>query len=36
MIKVSVFYPQQPDAKFDMTYYCDHHTPWSAVSSAPQ
>jgi uncharacterized protein (TIGR02118 family) len=27
MIKVSVFYPHQPDAKFDMTYYCDHHIP---------
>jgi uncharacterized protein (TIGR02118 family) len=27
MIKVSVFYPHQPDARFDMTYYCDHHIP---------
>jgi uncharacterized protein (TIGR02118 family) len=27
MIKVSVFYPQQPDAKFDIAYYCDHHIP---------
>ena len=27
MIKVSVFYPYQPDAKFDMAYYCDQHMP---------
>jgi uncharacterized protein (TIGR02118 family) len=27
MIKVSVFYPYQPDAKFDMTYYRDQHFP---------
>jgi uncharacterized protein (TIGR02118 family) len=27
MIKVSVFYPHQPGAKFDMAYYCDHHIP---------
>ena len=27
MIKVSVFYPHQPGASFDMAYYCDHHIP---------
>lgn len=27
MIKVSVFYPNQPGATFDMTYYCSHHMP---------
>lgn len=27
MIKVSVFYPHQPDARFDMTYYCEQHMP---------
>jgi uncharacterized protein (TIGR02118 family) len=27
MIKVSVFYPYQPNARFDMTYYCDQHMP---------
>ena len=27
MIKVSVFYPRQPAATFDMTYYLEHHIP---------
>ena len=27
MIKVSVLYPNQPGAKFDMRYYCDKHMP---------
>jgi len=27
MIKVSVFYPNGPDAKFDMDYYCARHIP---------
>lgn len=27
MIKVSVLYPQQPDATFDHTYYRDKHMP---------
>jgi len=27
MIKVSVFYPHQPNANFDMTYYCEQHMP---------
>lgn len=25
MIKVSVLYPNSPDARFDMTYYVDRH-----------
>jgi uncharacterized protein (TIGR02118 family) len=27
LIKVSVFYPHQPNARFDMTYYCEQHMP---------
>jgi uncharacterized protein (TIGR02118 family) len=27
MIKVSVFYPYQPNARFDITYYCEQHMP---------
>lgn len=27
MIKVSVFYPNGPGAKFDMQYYCARHIP---------
>ena len=27
MIKVSALYPHQPDARFDMAYYCDQHMP---------
>lgn len=27
MIKVSVFYPNRRDAKFDIAYYCDKHIP---------
>ena len=27
MIKVSVFYPNNPGAKFDMTYYLQKHIP---------
>ena len=27
MIKVSVFYPNGPQAKFDMDYYCQRHIP---------
>lgn len=27
MIKVSVLYPQQPDAQFDHAYYRDQHMP---------
>lgn len=27
MIKVSVMYPNSPDARFDAAYYRDHHMP---------
>lgn len=27
MIKVSVFYPNAGDARFDMRYYCERHIP---------
>jgi uncharacterized protein (TIGR02118 family) len=27
MIKVSVFYPNQPGSKFDIDYYCNVHIP---------
>jgi len=27
MIKVNVFYPNEPGAKFDMDYYCNSHIP---------
>lgn len=27
MIKVSVMYPNTPDAKFDIDYYCNTHVP---------
>lgn len=27
MIKVNIFYPNGPDVKFDMAYYCDKHMP---------
>jgi uncharacterized protein (TIGR02118 family) len=27
MIKVSVFYPNQPGMRFDMAYYCEKHMP---------
>jgi len=27
MVKVSVLYPNHAGAKFDMTYYLDHHIP---------
>ncbi|QJE02732.1 EthD family reductase [Massilia forsythiae] len=27
MIKVSVMYPNGPDARFDQAYYCDKHMP---------
>ena len=27
MIKVSVFYPNQEGARFDIDYYCDRHMP---------
>ena len=30
MIKVSVFYPNQPGAKFDHAYYAEKHMPMVA------
>lgn len=27
MIRVSIFYPYQPDARFDFAYYREKHTP---------
>lgn len=27
MVKISVFYPNQKDAKFDIEYYCNRHMP---------
>lgn len=27
MIKVTVMYPNKPDTKFDIDYYCDTHIP---------
>jgi len=27
MIKVSVMYPNQPGARFDLNYYCEKHMP---------
>ena len=27
MIKVSIFYPNEEDKKFDMEYYCNKHIP---------
>ncbi len=27
MVKVSVMYPNSPEAKFDIDYYCNNHVP---------
>lgn len=27
MVKVSVFYPNRKDARFDIDYYCNRHMP---------
>jgi uncharacterized protein (TIGR02118 family) len=27
MVKVSVFYPNRPGSRFDMSYYCANHIP---------
>lgn len=35
MIKVSVFYPNSPDAKFDMAYYVKSHMPMVRDRCAP-
>jgi uncharacterized protein (TIGR02118 family) len=36
MIKVTVLYPNAPDAKFDMTYYVSHHLPMVRDKCAPE
>jgi uncharacterized protein (TIGR02118 family) len=35
MIKVTVLYPNAPDAKFDMKYYVTHHLPMVRDKCAP-
>ena len=35
MIKVTVLYPNAPDAKFDMKYYVTHHMPMVRDRCAP-
>jgi uncharacterized protein (TIGR02118 family) len=35
MIKVTVLYPNAPDAKFDMKYYVTHHLPMVRDRCAP-
>jgi len=35
MIKVTVLYPNAPDAKFDMKYYVSHHLPMVRDKCAP-
>lgn len=35
MIKVTVLYPNTPDAKFDMKYYVTHHMPMVRDRCAP-
>ncbi len=27
MFKVQIFYPNKPDVRFDMAYYCERHMP---------
>jgi uncharacterized protein (TIGR02118 family) len=36
MIKVTVLYPNTPDAKFDMKYYVTHHLPMVRDKCAPE
>src|SRR5258707_10439692 len=36
MIKVTVLYPNAPDAKFDMKYYVTHHMPMVRDKCAPE
>jgi uncharacterized protein (TIGR02118 family) len=36
MIKVTVLYPNAPDAKFDMKYYVSHHMPMVRDKCAPE
>ncbi|HMG24092.1 MAG TPA: EthD family reductase [Kofleriaceae bacterium] len=35
MIKVTVLYPNAPDARFDMKYYVTHHMPMVRDKCAP-
>ena len=35
MIKVTILYPNTPDAKFDMKYYVTHHLPMVRDKCAP-
>jgi uncharacterized protein (TIGR02118 family) len=35
MIKVTILYPNAPDAKFDMKYYVAHHLPMVRDKCAP-
>src|ERR1044071_1120167 len=35
MIKITVLYPNSPDAKFDMTYYVTHHLPMVREKCTP-
>lgn len=35
MIKVSVLYPNSPDARFDMDYYLERHMPLVRQKSGP-
>jgi uncharacterized protein (TIGR02118 family) len=36
MIKVTILYPNAPDAKFDMKYYVTHHLPMVRDRCAPE
>ena len=36
MIKVTVLYPNAPDAKFDMKYYVTHHMPMVREKCGPK
>jgi uncharacterized protein (TIGR02118 family) len=36
MIKVTVLYPNAPDARFDMSYYVTHHLPMVRDKCAPE
>ena len=36
MIKVTVLYPNAPDARFDMKYYVTHHLPMVRDKCAPE
>ena len=35
MVRVTVLYPNSPDAKFDMQYYVTHHLPMVRDKCAP-